>query len=186
VSKLQNWYDGMTKGQRIFLWIVSLALSLYGFYIMAEGVSFSVDTWHGEFPSYRVYWGILGILGLPLFTPLVLLIYLKLENTRKSNPIDLKHYLQSEQEIQNGTVDEGLWTKALVNANGNEERRKAEYIKLRAEQLQIKFEEELNRPKALARQKAALCLQKKAYRCYVKSHVYEFCPVCKTFENPRK
>jgi len=48
----------------------------------------------------------------------------------------LQYYGPAEQEMNNGTVDEGLWSKALVKAKGNEDRRKAEYIKLRAKQLQ--------------------------------------------------
>jgi len=56
--------------------------------------------------------------------------------TRKLNEPDSQHYGQSEQEVNSGTIDKGLWAKALVNAKGKEDLRKAEYIKLRAKQLQ--------------------------------------------------
>ena len=49
---------------------------------------------------------------------------------------DSQYYGQAEQEIIDGTVDQGLWAKALVAAKGNDDLRKAEYIKLRAKQLQ--------------------------------------------------
>jgi hypothetical protein len=45
-------------------------------------------------------------------------------------------YAVAEQEILENDVDKGLWAKALVNAKGNEDARKAEYIKLRARKLQ--------------------------------------------------
>ena len=45
-------------------------------------------------------------------------------------------YEQAEQEINDNTFDKGLWAKALMKAKGNEDVRKAEYIKLRARQLQ--------------------------------------------------
>lgn len=49
---------------------------------------------------------------------------------------ELQYYGQAEKELNDGTVDQGLWAKALVSAKGNEDVRKAEYIKLRARQLQ--------------------------------------------------
>ena len=57
---------------------------------------------------------------------------------------ELQYYGLAEQEINDEAVDQGLWAKALVNAKGNEEKRKSEYIKLRAIQLQktVKQEEE--------------------------------------------
>ena len=50
--------------------------------------------------------------------------------------IDNAYYAEAEHEIDNETFDRGLWSKALVNAKGNETVRKAEYIKLRAKELQ--------------------------------------------------
>jgi TPR repeat protein len=49
---------------------------------------------------------------------------------------DSEFYAQAEQEINDGTIDQGLWAKALVKAKGSERLRKPEYIKLRAKQLQ--------------------------------------------------
>ena len=50
--------------------------------------------------------------------------------------IDSKYYGLAEQELNDGTIDQGLWAKSLVQSKGNEYHRKAEYIKLRAKQLQ--------------------------------------------------
>ena len=56
------------------------------------------------------------------------------------NDPDPQYYAQAEEEISNCTYDKGLWSKALVNAKGSEDIRKAEYIKLRARQLQKEAE----------------------------------------------
>lgn len=56
--------------------------------------------------------------------------------TTKLNVTDSRYYGQAEEEINAGTIDQGLWSKSLVKAKGNEDVRKAEYIKLRAKQLQ--------------------------------------------------
>jgi len=42
---------------------------------------------------------------------------------------------QAEKEIKSGTYDPGLWAEALVLVDGDEEKRYAKYIELRAEQL---------------------------------------------------
>ena len=47
-------------------------------------------------------------------------------------------YSSAESEADSGTYDKGLWSKALVNAKGNEELRKTEYMKLRVKQLERK------------------------------------------------
>jgi hypothetical protein len=60
---------------------------------------------------------------------------------------DSEYYKQAEQEINDGTVDKGLWAKALVKSKGNEQLRKPEYIKLRAKQLQRLNAEQLRREK---------------------------------------
>lgn len=52
-----------------------------------------------------------------------------------STSIDDEKYAIAEREIEYGLVNEGLWAKALVIAKGDEQRRKAEYIKLRAKRL---------------------------------------------------
>jgi len=46
-----------------------------------------------------------------------------------------EYYAIAEQEITDNVYDKGLWSKALVNADGNESKRKSEYIKLRVKQL---------------------------------------------------
>ena len=47
----------------------------------------------------------------------------------------LQYYGKAESEILNGTYDKNLWAKALVDAEGDENKRKARYIVLRAKQL---------------------------------------------------
>lgn len=44
-------------------------------------------------------------------------------------------YGQAEQEMNDKTYDKNLWAKALVDAEGDEMKRKAKYIELRANQL---------------------------------------------------
>ena len=44
-------------------------------------------------------------------------------------------FAKAEKEIDNGEIDEGLWSLALVKSKGDENLRKAEYIKLRVKQL---------------------------------------------------
>ena len=50
--------------------------------------------------------------------------------------VDNSYYANAEQEVDNNNVDAGLWSKALVNAKGDEVVRRSEYIKLRAKELQ--------------------------------------------------
>jgi hypothetical protein len=57
------------------------------------------------------------------------------------NNVDLKSanfYAIAEEEYENGEIDKGLWSQALVKANGNESLRKVEYMKLRVMQLKQK------------------------------------------------
>jgi len=44
-------------------------------------------------------------------------------------------YGEAEEEVNTKTYDKNLWAMALVNAEGDEQRRKAKYIELRANQL---------------------------------------------------
>ena len=44
-------------------------------------------------------------------------------------------YAQAEEEYNNGKIDKGLWSQALIKAKGDENLRKVEYMKLRAKQL---------------------------------------------------
>lgn len=48
----------------------------------------------------------------------------------------LAFYGAAEEEVTNGSYDRDLWAKALVEVEGDETRRKARYIELRAIQLQ--------------------------------------------------
>jgi len=45
------------------------------------------------------------------------------------------YYGEAEQEIAAGTYDQNLWSRALVQVEGDEQKRKAKYIELRAEHL---------------------------------------------------
>lgn len=49
---------------------------------------------------------------------------------------DDRFYAIAEEEVDQGSYDRGLWSKALICANGNESMRKIEYMKLRVNQLQ--------------------------------------------------
>lgn len=44
-------------------------------------------------------------------------------------------YAQAEEEYNNGEINKGLWSQALIKAKGDENLRKVEYMKLRAKQL---------------------------------------------------
>jgi len=44
-------------------------------------------------------------------------------------------YSFAENEISTNNINAGLWSQALVKANGNEDLRKVEYMKLRVKQL---------------------------------------------------
>ena len=48
----------------------------------------------------------------------------------------LDSYAQAEQEVESKTYDKGLWSKALIEADGDESKRKIVYMKLRAKQLE--------------------------------------------------
>ena len=47
----------------------------------------------------------------------------------------IDYYGEAEEEIYTKTYDKNLWTRALVEAEGDEQKRKASYIELRANQL---------------------------------------------------
>lgn len=44
-------------------------------------------------------------------------------------------YEKADAELQSGQMDKAVWARALVTAKGNEDLRRAEYIKLRVRQL---------------------------------------------------
>lgn len=49
---------------------------------------------------------------------------------------EIGFYGRAEEEVDNGTYDKDLWAKALVDAEGDESKRKIRYIELRAKHLQ--------------------------------------------------
>ena len=51
---------------------------------------------------------------------------------------DAKFYAIAEQELKDDVINNGLWSQALVKANGDENLRKIEYMKLRVKQLKKK------------------------------------------------
>ena len=61
---------------------------------------------------------------------------------------------QAEKEIKSGTYDPELWAEALVLVDGDEEKRYAKYIELRAEQLSR--ENEATKPKPDQYEESAL------------------------------
>lgn len=52
-----------------------------------------------------------------------------------SSESDSDLYAIADSELNSGNMDKGAWAIALVNADGNEEKRKSEYLKLRVKQL---------------------------------------------------
>jgi hypothetical protein len=50
-----------------------------------------------------------------------------------------EYYGQAEKEISSGTYDANLWARSLVEVSGEEQKRKAEYIELRADQLYSEY-----------------------------------------------
>ena len=75
--------------------------------------------------------GLVFIVFVVVFVGLIIFLFKRKEIFPESY-----YYAQAEQEITNGTVDQGLWAKVSVNAKDNEDLRKVEYIKMRAKQLQ--------------------------------------------------
>ena len=57
--------------------------------------------------------------------------------TSHLDEIDGEFYAEAEEEIDNGAINRGLWSKALVKARGDENVRKSIYIGLRAKQLKV-------------------------------------------------
>jgi len=53
----------------------------------------------------------------------------------QSTPTAFEFYGEAEDEINTGNYDKNLWAKALVAVKGDETKRKAKYIELRADQL---------------------------------------------------
>ena len=51
------------------------------------------------------------------------------------NEDDSNYYAIAEQEIHDDVINKGLWSQALVAADGDESKRKIEYMKLRVKQL---------------------------------------------------
>jgi hypothetical protein len=81
MNSLQNWYDEMKTGQRIFVWLVSVVLALAGFVLGQYSVMLRLDVkGFGDAPSYLIDidFYLLYLLGFPFFIPLVVCIYLAL------------------------------------------------------------------------------------------------------------
>jgi len=57
----------------------------------------------------------------------------------RMNENDTPYYAQAEKEIASNNQDTGLWAQSLVYADGNFEKRKIEYMKLRVKQLKRKI-----------------------------------------------
>ena len=76
--------------------------------------------------------------------------------TSRLDEIDGEFYATAEEEIDNGEIDRGLWSKAFVQAKGEENLRKAIYIELRAKQLKIKEVESRKSDKEMKKMLSAL------------------------------
>jgi len=73
---------------------------------------------------------------VPTFKTLISSLVSYSKEISEGNKIEPHYYALAEREVLEDDVDKGLWARALVNAKGNEDVRRAEYIKLRAKQLQ--------------------------------------------------
>ena len=102
------------RGGEIFVWasiagVIALTISLYKVKTGKSGVAIASD---------------------------VIRAIRDVKETIESN-IDRKQadlYAKAEQEYDNGEIDKGLWSQALVKAKGDEKLRKVEYMKLRVKQ----------------------------------------------------
>jgi len=57
------------------------------------------------------------------------------QTTSGNNVSAIDYYGQAEEEVDTGTYSKNLWAKALVEAEGDETKRKIKYIELRANQI---------------------------------------------------
>jgi len=98
------------------------------------------DTIQQNSPAYRVhpavavitaFWGA-SLSGLIYYFGSGWLVRRK---TKGGNPKDGKLYNQVASELQNKTLIPGLWTKAFAEANGDDAKARALYIKFRVQQL---------------------------------------------------
>ena len=78
---MQNWYNEITKGQRIFVWVVSIALTLGGIAVMETS---RIYIWGDH--KITIYLDFLRILCIPCFIPLVICIYLALGRSKPAEP----------------------------------------------------------------------------------------------------
>ena len=64
------------------------------------------------------------------------------------SPLEEELYRQVWQELDEGTTDKGLWAKLLVDNDGDEERTKISYLKIRVERLRNQSSIQRAEPKA--------------------------------------
>ena len=133
-----NTNKPLDKGDKTLIFITCLIL---GFIIWVK--VFPESLFSPRFIHSSVNWGVL-ILGLTVIGGIIRFIVYLFKRTRykiseasiRSEEQSLEYYTVAEQEITDNTYDKGLWSKALVEAKGNEDLRKVEYMKLRVKQLQ--------------------------------------------------
>lgn len=106
MKALQNWYDEMGKGQRIFVWAVSIGLTLGGFGVMEAS---KIYIWGDS--RITIYLDFLKIFAVLFFIPLAICIYLKLGDNKNSLDNFFKDTLEKakatdELEKVNATKDE--------------------------------------------------------------------------------
>lgn len=97
--------------------------------------------------AFDLHDGRVGSMAVPLAVLIVAvdLIYFQKRKpktypigTSSGNEIDDEEdrfFALAEEEVDQGRQNKGLWSKALIAANGNESLRKIEYMKLRVAQL---------------------------------------------------
>jgi len=79
MKKFQDWYEGMTVGQRRFVWFVSVLICLIFIASAEGGLDVRGYLSHESFSVYIRSFPILGVIGC---IPLAVLIYLKLGNRK--------------------------------------------------------------------------------------------------------
>lgn len=85
MKALQNWYDEMRKGQRIFVWFVSVVLALFDFLLLNDYFLSLNIKGYGDAPSFYIGINSYLLLGFPFFIPLVICIYLALGSNKQSD-----------------------------------------------------------------------------------------------------
>ncbi len=129
-SILFAWALGLTVGWGVMFALEPLGFEGDGSQFFSGVVGFAVfvyvirRTWDMTFPE------------------IVDALILRRRQTRELSEADKDlsdgaYLAMAESEVERGEIDKRLWSKALVDARGDESLRKVEYMKLRAKQIKV-------------------------------------------------